>query len=135
MICRRQVVDIQEQMDTFNKMNVRIVVIGNGFPNFIEGFRSDTGFTGDLFTDPSLKSYQLLNFQKSVKSLLGFKTMKTALHALSTGYMQKGIQGDALQQGGVVVIDSKGVPVYFYANSEAGDHAPIREIIEASLED
>lgn len=118
-------------MDTFNKMNVRIVIIGNGFPNFIEGFRNDTGYTGDLFTDPGLKSYQLLNFKKSVSSLLGFKTVKTALHALSTGYMQKGIQGDALQQGGVVVIDSAGAPVYFYANTEAGDHAPIIEIIQA----
>jgi len=112
-------------------MNVRIVVIGNGFPNFIEGFRNDTGYTGDLFTDPSLKSYQLLDFKKSVKSLFGFKTIKTALHALSTGYLQKGIQGDALQQGGVVVVDSDGMPVYFYANSEAGDHAPLDEIIDA----
>jgi len=118
-------------METFNKINVRIVVIGNGFPNFIEGFRNDTGYTGDLFTDPSLESYQLLNFKNSVKSLLGFKTMKSALHALSTGYLQKGIQGDALQQGGVVVVDSGGEPVYFYASSEAGDHAPISEIIQA----
>jgi len=131
MICRRQVVDIKEQMETFNKLNVRIVVIGNGTPNFIEGFRNDTGYSGDLFTDPSLKSYQLLNFKKSVKSLLGLKTMKSALHALSTGYMQKGIQGDALQQGGVVVVDSGGDPFYFYANTEAGDHAPLDEIIKA----
>jgi peroxiredoxin len=131
MICRRQVVDIQEQMNTFNQLNVRIVVIGNGFPNFIEGFRNDTGYTGDLYTDPSLKSYQLLNFKNSVTSLLGFKTIKSAVHALSTGYLQKGIQGDALQQGGVVVIDSAGEPVYFYANSEAGDHAPLNDIIQA----
>jgi peroxiredoxin len=130
MICRRQVVDIKEQMETFNKLNVRLVVIGNGTPNFIEGFRNDTGYTGDLYTDPSLQSFQLLNFKKSITSLLGFKTIKSALHALSTGYMQKGIQGDALQQGGVVVIDS-GQPVYFYANTEAGDHAPLDEIIKA----
>jgi hypothetical protein len=118
-------------MDTFKKMNVRIVVIGNGSPNFIEGFRNDTGYTGDLFTDPSLKSYQLLNFRNSVTSLLGFKTIKSALHAISTGYLQKGIQGDALQQGGVVVIDSDGEPVYFYADSEAGNHASLNEIIQA----
>ncbi|ETR74226.1 MAG: hypothetical protein OMM_06461 [Candidatus Magnetoglobus multicellularis str. Araruama] len=131
MICRRQVVDIQNQMDMFDQHNVRVVVIGNGTPNFIEGFRNDTGYSKDLFTDPSLKAYQLLNFEKSVKSLLGFKTIKSAIHALTTGYGQKGIQGDAFQQGGVVVIDSNGNPKYFYANNEAGDHAPMDEIIKA----
>jgi len=118
-------------MDQFEKLNVRVVVIGNGFANFIDGFRNDTGFQGDLFTDPSLKTYQLLDFKKGVKTLLGLKTFKTALHALSTGYGQKGIQGDALQQGGVVVIHPEDNPVYFYASNEAGDHAPLEEVLAA----
>lgn len=131
MICRRQVADLQEQMETFQQLKIRIVVIGNGQPNFIEGFRNDTAFQGEVFTDPSLKTYQLLNFKKGVASLLGLKTIKSAFNALKTGYGQKGIQGDALQQGGVVVIHPVDTPVYFYMNNEAGDHAPLDEILNA----
>ncbi|MBF0451116.1 MAG: AhpC/TSA family protein [Candidatus Magnetomorum sp.] len=112
-------------------MNVRVIVIGNGQPNFIEGFRNDTGYQGDLFTDPSLKTYQLLSFKKSLSSLFGLKTVKTAFRAFSSGYVQKGIQGDALQQGGVVVIHPVDTPVYLYTNNEAGDHAPLDEILHA----
>jgi len=131
LICRRQVADIQENLDTFNNINVRVVVIGNGQPNFIDGFRNDTGYKGDLFTDPSLKTYELLNFKKSVGSLLGVKTFKSALDALKSGYLQKGIQGNAFQQGGVVVIHPVDKPVYFYISEKAGDHAPLDEIINA----
>ena len=124
--------DINEQLNQFNEKNVRVVVIGNGQPNFIEGFRKDTGYQGDLYTDPSLKTYQLLNFKKSVSSLFGLKTIKTAVRALSSGHIQKGIQGNAFQQGGVIVIHPVDNPVYMYINSEAGDHAPLDEILKAS---
>ena len=123
--------DIQTNISTFNKINVRIVVIGNGLPNFIEGFKEETGYQGEIFTDPSLQTYQLLNFKKSVSSLLGLKTFKSAFNAMKSGYGQKGIQGNAFQQGGVIVIHPVDTPVYFYISKEAGDHAPLDDIVKA----
>lgn len=118
-------------MNQFNEKNTRIVVIGNGQPNFIEAFRNDTGYQGDLYTDPSLKTYELLKFKKSVSSLFGFKTIKNYFRAFSNGHAQKGIQGNAFQQGGVIVIHPVDNPVYVHINSEAGDHAPLDDIIKA----
>ncbi|MBF0100302.1 MAG: hypothetical protein HQK77_05270 [Desulfobacterales bacterium] len=131
MICRRQVADIQENINEFLKRDLRLIVIGNGQPNFIEGFKKDTKFQGEIYTDPSLNTYKLLHFKKSVASLFGFKTIKSAINAITTGYGQKGIQGDAFQQGGVVVIYPDNTPVYFYISNEAGDHPPVSEIIKA----
>ena len=37
---------------------VELVIIGNGAPNFIEGFREQTKYDGPIYTDPSLATFK-----------------------------------------------------------------------------
>ena len=106
-------------------------MIGNGPHFFIKPFRQDTGYTGDIYTDPSLETYKMLGFKKGFMSLLGVKSVKEGLRAAFTGFAKVRIQGDTNQQGGVVVIGPGNNVLYFYKNNEAGDHAPIGKILEA----
>ncbi|MBF0226326.1 MAG: AhpC/TSA family protein [Desulfobacterales bacterium] len=115
----------------FEQRNTQMVVIGNGAPNFIKAFKEDTGYTGKLYTDPSLETYKALNLKRSVGSLFGFKSLKEGIKAVGSGYLQKSVQGDALQQGGAVIISPGGVLNYVYRNNEAGDHPPIEEILKS----
>ncbi|MBF0350209.1 MAG: hypothetical protein HQM11_04220 [SAR324 cluster bacterium] len=131
MLCRRQVADLQERKQDFEQKQAKLVVIGNGPHFFIQGFREDVGYDGIIYTDPSLKSYQVLNFKRDLKSFLGLKSVKESLRALTTGHMQQKTQGDALQQGGVLVISPQGTIPYLHVNQEAGDHAPIEQILKA----
>ncbi len=113
----------------FEDRQMQLVVIGNGAPNFIKAFREDTGYQGKLFTDPSLNTYKTLNLKRSVGSLFGLKSVKEGLRAAVSGYLQTEIQGDALQQGGAIIVGPGDVLHYVYRNSEAGDHAPIQEML------
>ena len=131
MISRRQVADLNKSMKAFKKKNAQLVVIGNGPEHFITPFREVTGYRGPLFTDPSLETYNILDFKKGLTSVIGLNPLKAGIRALSSGYLQKGIQGPPLQQGGVLVVGPGNIVHYFYRSQKAGDHPPAEEIFQA----
>lgn len=107
------------------------MVIGNGPEEFIKPFKEATRYKGPLFTDPSLTTHNILGFKKGVTSLIGFNPLKAGIRALGTGYLQKGIQGPPLQQGGVLVVGPGNIIHYLYRSQKAGDHPPIKEVLQA----
>jgi len=125
------VADLAKQVEAFEKRNVQLVVIGNGAPHFIQAFREDTGYRGALYTDPTLNTYKLLNLKRSMGSLIGLKSLKEGIRAAASGYLQTSIQGDTLQQGGALVAGPGDTLHYFYRNKEAGDHPPLKEMLNA----
>ncbi|MBF0289489.1 MAG: AhpC/TSA family protein [SAR324 cluster bacterium] len=129
MICRRQVADLIPKQADFEENALKLTVIGNGNSYFIQAFREDTGFQGEIYTDPTRQSYKLLGFKKDVTSSLNMKTLKTGLKGLIEGHSQKSIQGDPWQQGGVIVITPEQSVPFFYVNQEAGDYAPPNTIL------
>lgn len=131
MISRRQVADLNKNMKAFKKKNAQLVVIGNGPEHFITPFRKVTGYRGPLFTDPSLETYNILDFKKGLTSVIGLNPLKAGIRALSSGYLQKGIQGPPLQQGGVLVVGPGNIVHYVYRSQKAGDHPPAEEIFQA----
>ena len=131
MISRRQVADLNTEAKAFERKNVQLVVIGNGPEKFIDDFRKATRYKGALYTDPSLETYKILGFESGVASLIGLNPLKAGIRALGTGYLQKGIQGPPLQQGGVLVVGPGTVLHFFYRSRKAGDHPSAQEILKA----
>ena len=131
MISRRQVADLSNNMKAFQRVNAQLVVIGNGPEQFIIPFREATRYKGPLFTDSSLETYKILGFKKGITSLVGLDPIKAGIRALGTGYLQKGIQGPPLQQGGVLVVGPGNFVHYIYRSKKAGDHPPLEEVLKA----
>ncbi len=129
MICRRQVADLIPKQAEFQNKGLRLVVIGNGDSYFIKTFREDTGFQGEIYTDPSRQSYTILQFKKGIRSSVRLKTLTTGLKAIMEGHSQKSVQGDPWQQGGVIVITPGQSISFFYANQEAGDYVEVETIL------
>ncbi|QTA84777.1 Peroxiredoxin-like domain-containing protein [Desulfonema magnum] len=121
-----------KQAEAFEERNARLVVIGNGAPHFMTAFREDTGYKGNLYTDPSLETYKILDLKRGVGSLFGLKSLKEGIRAASSGYLQTEIQGDALQQGGAIIIGPGDILHYSYQNKEVGDHPPIKEMLKVA---
>ena len=83
-------------------------------------------------TDPSRESYGALGFTRKLSGILSAKALVGGIRALRDGHHQSGIQGDAMQLGGAVVI-GPGPALYFYYRSNlASDHPPVEKIVEAS---
>ncbi len=131
MIARRQVADLNKSMKAFERKNAQLVVIGNGPVKFMAPFREATRYEGPLYSDPSLKTHEILGFNKGITSIIGFSPLKAGIRALSGGYLQKGVQGPPLQQGGVLVVGPGHHAHYLYRSQKAGDHPTVEEILEA----
>jgi hypothetical protein len=125
------VVQLHRRHDEIRAAGAELHVIGNGSPMFIDGFRETSGWTGAIYTDPSLEVYKAAGLQRGVFKVLHPKAAFAALGALRGGFRQGRTQGDSLQQGGVLVIAPSGEVVWSHVSEFAGDNASPDEILAA----
>lgn len=105
-----------------------LVVVGNGAPMFIAGFRETTGYDGPIYTDPSLEVYKAAQLKRGVGTVLTFGAAKATIGSLRRGFRQGKTQGDATQQGGVLVIARDGRVLYHHISDHPGDNASPEDI-------
>ena len=118
----------------FESAGARLVVVGNGLPSFIEGFREKSQYHGELYTDPSRATFKAMRLRSDLRSTIGLRVVRNAVRAYREGYRQTKVLGDPWQQGGVFVIDTEGEIGFSYTSKRAGDHPPTFEILQALKE-
>lgn len=114
--------------DQVEGLGARIVFVGNGSAQMAKAFQEDFKVTAPVYTDPSLGAYRALGFRKGGSVL---KALKAAPRALFGGHLQGRVQGDAMQLGGVFVVDRGGQVLYEHKSDAAGDHPPNDAILAA----
>ena len=105
-------------------------VIGNGSPSFIAGFREQTMFDGPVYTDPSLAVFKAAELKRSLAATIDPRGILGGIRAFAAGHRQGRTQGDATQQGGVLVIRD-GQIVWHHASERPGDNASPEQILAA----
>jgi hypothetical protein len=95
-------------------------------------FVESQGLASPVWTDPRRESYRHLGFVRSWKALLDPRTFRFGLRAFRKGFRQGPTQGDPHQQGGVLVVEAGGKPVYGYASEVPGDMPPTEEVLAAA---
>jgi hypothetical protein len=125
------VVQLHRVRERIEDAGATLHVIGNGPPMFMAGFRETTGYDGALYTDPSLAVYRALELRRGARTVLSARAAWNAVRALRGGFRQGRIQGDATQQGGVLVVGTDGAIRYRHADRVAGDHAPLAAVLAA----
>jgi hypothetical protein len=124
------VVQLHRRIDELSA-RADVIVIGNGSPSFIDGFRETTGWRGPVLTDPSLAVYNAAGLKRSVLRTLDPRGALRGLKTLSKGIMQGRTQGDQWQQGGVLVIATNGDVLWSHASGGPGDNATVDQILTA----
>ncbi|MCX5748416.1 MAG: peroxiredoxin-like family protein [Proteobacteria bacterium] len=109
----------------------RLVLVGNGGPSFIAGFREATGFTGPIYTDPSLAVFHAAQLKRGMRTVMNLGSLTGSIGAYRRGFRQDGKQGDALQQGGVVVIAPDNRVLWHHISDRPGDNADAQTIANA----
>ena len=120
---------LHHRIDALRAAGAELYEFGNGSPSFIDGFRETTGYDGPLYTDPSLAVYQAAGLKRGVATVLSPRAALAGISALRHGFRQGKTQGDAWQQGGVVVIEPGGDVVWTHVSDYAGDNAAPDEIL------
>lgn len=132
MFCREHVVQLHREIEKIHAAGAELVVIGSGTPNFIAGFRENTGYQGPLYVDPKLHSYEAAGLHRGMWRNFTPLSVGLAVRALARGHMQGRTQGDPSQQGGAMVVAPGGKLLFAHASKIAGDNAS-PEVLVAAL--
>lgn len=122
---------LHRKIDELRATGAQIVVIGNGTPNFMAGFREQTGWQGPLYTDPSLATFQAAELERGVLKTFDPRALGATVRAFRDGQRQGRTQGDAWQQGGVLVVRRGGAIAWRHASARPGDNATPDQILAA----
>ena len=120
---------LHRRIDELHAAGAEVFVIGNGSPSFIEGFREQTGWQGAIYTDPSLAVYQAAGLKRGVLKTFNASAAWRSIGTLRRGIKQGRTQGDAWQQGGVLVIAPSGDVLGAHASDGPGDNATADQIL------
>jgi len=125
------VVQLHRERGAIRAAGAELFVIGNGTPNFVAGFREQTGWQGPIYTDPSLAVYRAAGLKRSVMRTLDPRQLGSTIRAFARGARQGRKQGDTWQQGGVLVVAPGGDVMWHHASERADDNATVAQIVAA----
>ena len=130
-MCRAQAAELRSRLSDIRSLGADLVIVGSGAPMFAHAFIEDEHLEGiTVLTDEKLAAYKLFDFRRSVlHTLFAPRRWNVAVRAFREGHRQHRTQGDAWQQGGVIVVRPGGELLYRYASREAGDHPPVDEVL------
>jgi hypothetical protein len=124
-------VQLHRERQRITDAGAQLILIGNGAPHFIAGFRELTGFDGPIYTDPSLAAFEAAQLKRGVTTTLSIRALMPTVKALARGNKQGRTQGDSWQQGGVLVIAPSGEVLWHHASDRPGDNASVDSIVTA----
>lgn len=120
---------MRDHREEIRQAGAELVFVGNGAPLFANGFAEDLGLEERILLDPGLVAYRAAGLRRGRAELFSPRMIGNAVRAWKAGFRQTGVEGDAFQLGGVLVVRAGGDLVYRYASREAGDHPPIEEVL------
>lgn len=131
MFCREQVARLGHRLNEIHAAGAQLIAIGNGHEHWARAFIEEEGAAFPVYVDPSRRSYEHYGMKRGLTEVLGPKSVRHSLRAMSRGHFQSQTRGDGLQNGGVIVLDEDGEILYEHIEDEAGDLADLDEVIAA----
>jgi hypothetical protein len=124
-------VQLHRELPHIHASGAELVFIGNGNRHFAAGFRDELRLQTPLYVDTKRDAYRALGMKRSFASIFSPRAVKSMVRAWRAGYRQKGVQGDAWQMGGVLVVRKGGEVAYSYLADAPGDHPPVADVLAA----
>lgn len=124
--CEELLTSLKPHLSLFSALNIRVVLIGNGSVEQLQAFQERMHLrpSADLsvLTDPELKAYRALELKRSFWAAAGAGAWLGELQAMGRGFRRGSIQGDALQQGGLLLLDDAGGVRFEHRSETQTDH-------------
>ena len=122
---------MRDAYEEIQRKGARLIVIGSGQPEHARAFREDERIPFELWVDPEMKAYRAAGLRRGLLKSASWRSPGHVWRALRGGFRQTNVQGDPWQLGGVFVITPDGATVYEQISREAGDHAPLSDVMRA----
>lgn len=140
VFCRKRADLLASKKDRMDASGVALVLIGPGSIDQAKAFTEQTNFKGEVYTDPSHSSYEVLGFVSGVLSTFTPQAGLKIIQLYMEGYRQDwglSFQRDTVtrggwQQGGIIVAGpGKSNISYIHKDKEAGDDPDMEDILNA----
>jgi peroxiredoxin len=128
--CREQVTELRPSIERIHELGAELVLVGNGSPEAAGALREEFQLSVPVYADPQRRSYRALGLQRSLFSTIRWRAVRNVIAALRRGVSQRGLQGDAWQQGGCVIVLPDGSVPFYFASRAAGDHPSPETILD-----
>lgn len=122
---------MRDRIDDIRDLGAELVIVGNGAQPFAVAFGEDLELDCPILVDPALAAYRAAGLRRGRVEILSPRLPFHAIRAIRSGSFQSTVQGDPWQLGGVFVIQTNGELLYRHASRDAGDHAPVGEILSS----
>lgn len=134
--CTEHVAVLAPRLHELTRLGLRVAYVGNGEPRYIEAFVERNAIDPEVvevITDPTLAAHRALELRRSLHAALGPRALWNVGRALVSGFRASTVEGDAQQQGGVLVVDGEGRVAYLHRDRATGDHANTTDVIAAAM--
>jgi peroxiredoxin len=134
--CAQQVRELAPRLFELSRIGLRTVLVGSGSVEQRAAFMARNRLDGapvTVVTDPSLGLYRALGLVRSAWAALGPRALLETTRAMAAGHPQRGLEGDLRQQGGVLLVDRRGLVRLLHRSRSIGDHPPASDLVHAAL--
>jgi hypothetical protein len=134
--CSENIGLLAPRFQELSDLGVRVVIIGVGAPNFIEGFQERHNLLfgpAEIFVDESLATHQAAELTYGRWAGLGPRAWVEMGRAFVSGHVSGAVQGDIQQHAGALLVDAQGVVQLYHRNRSIGDHVSGSQLVEVAL--
>jgi hypothetical protein len=131
MFSRQQAAALMDMKGQMDELGVAVVVIGSGTPEQAKAFAGNFNYTGEIFVDQDLRTYNAFELERGFFKTLGPSSLMKGIKALGQGFRQGLNAGDLWQQGGLFVLGPGEKLVFSHVDRFAGDHAEPAAVVQA----
>jgi hypothetical protein len=110
----------------------RLVFVGTGTPAMAGDFARTHGVGRPVLVDPQRRTFAAAGMTRSLLATLHWRLLRNAWRALRRGFRQTKVQGDAWQQGGVVVVAGGGRVLHREVDRAVGDPIDLDAVVAAA---
>ena len=124
--------EVRPHLPALRAAGADLVIVGTGSPAAAAAFGTELGLAGvRVWTDPRRRAFELAAFRRGLRTLLSPRAIGNYVRAFFSGHRPGRKDGDALQQGGAIVVAPDGTMLYRWSSRVSGDHPDPLEILAA----
>ena len=111
----------------------RLVFVGTGLPLMAADFARQHAGPWPVLSDVKKRAFAAAGMRRGLFTVLHWRMLGNALRSLRSGFRQGKVQGDPLQQGGVLVLDARGRLLHEQFDAAGGDVLDLAAIVAAAI--
>ena len=137
--CSEQIALLSPHLPELHEARVRIVLVATSAPARIPEFAKRMHLENaqiDVVTDPTLAAHKSAALIRSMWSTFGPASLRSTIRLYREGghsAERDPGDGDVLQQGGALLVDTSGSVLFHHANAHMTDHMPMNTVCELAF--